>query len=94
MRFSAMLADEYRLIVRSLIICSPGWTIKAKRQNIILAALTLSGIGSRLKNNRISARQKALNVGCNFYAALTSMHIISFFCPDSSVWTDWKDHVG
>jgi hypothetical protein len=46
MGFSAMLAEEYILIVHSLIICSPGWTNKAEQQNIISSSLTLLSSGS------------------------------------------------
>jgi hypothetical protein len=46
MGFSAMLADEYVLIVRSLIIYSSGWTNKAEQQNITSTTLTLLCSGS------------------------------------------------
>ena len=46
MWFSAMLAEEYVLIVPFTIICSPGWTNKAEQQNITSTALTLLSSGS------------------------------------------------
>ena len=44
--FSAMLAEEYKLIDISLIGCSPGWTNKAELQNITSTTLTLLSSGS------------------------------------------------
>jgi hypothetical protein len=44
--FAAMLPEEYILIDISLIICSPGWTNKAERQNIFSSSLTLLSSGS------------------------------------------------
>ena len=46
MEFSAMLAEEYILIVPSLLIFSPGWTNKAEQQNIFSSLLTLPSNGS------------------------------------------------
>ena len=66
--FSAMLAEEYVLIDISLISCNPGGTKKAKQQNITSTALILLSNGSGLKEHRISAQQKALDVVCNFGA--------------------------
>jgi hypothetical protein len=47
MGFSAMLAEEYKLIDISLISYSLGWTNETEQQNIISTALTLlsSGLG-------------------------------------------------
>jgi hypothetical protein len=41
MGFSAMLAEENKLIDISLFSCSPGWTNKAQQQNVTSTVLTL-----------------------------------------------------
>jgi len=46
MWFSAMLAEEYKLIDISLFSYSPGWTNKAGQQNITSTTLTLLSSGS------------------------------------------------
>jgi hypothetical protein len=52
-----MLADEYVLIVRSLLIYSPGRTNKAEQQNITSTALTLLSFGLADESRNISAAE-------------------------------------
>jgi len=53
-----MLAEEYILIARSLISCSPGWRNKAEQQNITSAALTLLSFGSGRRNTEYQHSRK------------------------------------
>jgi hypothetical protein len=46
MGFSAMLAEEYILVVPFAYHRSPGWTNKAELHNIISSSLTLLSSGS------------------------------------------------
>jgi len=70
MGFSAMLADQYILIVPSLIIFSPGWTNKAQRENTTSTALTLLSIIPKLRdgltNHGISLHRQALTLAVMF----------------------------